>query len=266
MAKTPDELRADGRAWLNGLGGRFLLQRRLFLLPGICNEDAAMWATVTAWGRRAIPNWDDYARPVTFLTVPGNGDFIGFGDYVRGLIAATYPFDPTHLVGEFDILAYSMGGLDAFAAMVPLAPSTFDSVPRMGKAFNFITFDTPFGGVPNFSIRKTFGDMTGRPDRQSQCEALSPTSPQIRALRGARSQLAACVERVVCYSAGGDALVQVPISSSNLCADVQAETLWGTSPSFASNLIPGASHAGDSAIFDNEFAIASAFGQLLFGR
>lgn len=266
MPKSPDELRSDGRAWLSSLGKRFPLQRRLFLLPGICNEDAAMWDTVVGWGRLTIPNWDDYALPVKFDTVPNPSDFVGFGDYVRSLIAARYPFDPGHLVGEFDIVAYSMGGLDAFAAMIPLGSSTYAATPRMSKAFNFITFDTPFGGVPNWRIRKELPDIKNSIDRTTQMTALAPESAQLAELRSTRSQLSDRVERIVCYSAGGDALIQVPLSSSNLCDDVSAESLFGAAPSFASNVIPGASHAGASGIYDNEFAIASAFGQLLFGR
>ena len=268
MPKTPTELRADGRAWLSSLGKRYPLHRRLYLVPGICNEDAQMWDTIWMWGALTIPNWAEYAERVKFETVPTqqNGDFIGFGDYMRGMIAQRYPYDATHDVGEFDVVGYSMGGLDTFAAMIPLAASTYAATPRMGKAFNFITLDTPFDGVPNWALRKSFPDVSGNPGRQSQCDALAPGSAQLTALRAARNQLAGHVERVVCYGAGGDSAIQVPNSSSNLCYDLTPTQLWGSSPSFTSSLIPGASHAGESAIFDNEYAIASVFGQLLFGR
>lgn len=266
MPKTPSELRDDGRNWLAALGKRYPLQRRLYLVPGICNEDSLMWDTIWNWGSQSIPNWSTYAERVNFEHLTAKATFIDFGDYVRGVIGARYPWDPAHPVGEYDIVGYSMGGLDTFAAMVPLGASTFATVARMAKAFNFITLDTPFNGVPNWQIRRGFPDMSGRPDRQSQCDALAPGSPQLSALRAARNQLAGNAERIVCYSAGGDSLVQVPYSSSNLCADIPSASLWGAAPSYKSLLIPGASHAGESAIFDNEYLIASLFGQLLFGR
>lgn len=267
MPKTPAELRDDGRAWLSSLSKRYPLQRRLYLVPGICDESSHVWDTIWIWGALTISNWAEYAERVSFEKIPTaqNGDFIGLGDALRAQIAARYPYDPTHLVGEYDLLGYSMGGLASFAAMVPIGGSTWAATPRMAKAFNMITLDAPFDGVPNWALRRQFPDMTARADRQSQCDALAPGSPQLTALRAARNQLAGCVERIVCYSAGGDAIVQVPRASSNLCADVVPATIWGATPSYLSNLIPGASHAGESAICDNEYAIASLFGQLLFG-
>lgn len=266
MPKSPSELRADGRAWLSQLDTGHPLQRRVYFAPGICNEDSEIWDTVWHWGTLCVPNWADYAQRVVFDTVPNKNDFVGFGDYMRDLIAQQYPYDPTHAVGEFDLVGYSMGGLDSFAAMVPIGASTYAATPRMGKAFNFITLDTPFAGVPNWALRKTFPDIVGRPDRVTQCDALAPGSPQLTQLRAARAQLADRVERIVCYGAGGDSAIQVPNESSNLFHDLVPATVFGARPTYTSNLIPGASHAGESAIFDNEYAIASLFGQLLFGR
>jgi hypothetical protein len=263
---TPSELRAAGRDWLGNLAKRYPLQRRLYLVPGICNEDAQMWDTIWHWGMLSIPNWADYAERIRFETLTARDDFRDFGDHVRGLIAARYPYDPTHQVGEFDVVCYSMGGLDTCAAMVDLRATPVVPARGMAKAFHFITLDTPFGGVPNWALRRSFPDMSGRPDRQTQCDALNPDSPQLAALRAARGALAGVAERIVCYSAGGDSAVQVPLESSNLCYDAQPASLWGAAPTYASHLIPGASHAGESAIFDNEYLIASVFGQLLFGR
>mgnify|MGYP003332997974 FL=1 len=103
MPPTPSELRAAGRDWLGNLATRYQLQRRLYLVPGICNEDAQMWDTIWHWGMVSIPNWADYAERIRFETLPARDDFRDFGDYVRGLIAARYPYDPTHQVGEFEI-------------------------------------------------------------------------------------------------------------------------------------------------------------------
>lgn len=266
MPPTPSELRAAGRQWLGNLDKRHPLQRRLYLVPGICNEDALIWDTMWQWGMLTVPNWTEYAERVEFMDIPARDTFVDLGDYLRSRIAARYPYDAAHQVGEFDVVGYSMGGLDTFAAMVDLRAAAPAPARGMAKAFHFITLDTPFGGVPNWVLRKSFPDMQGRPDRQSQCDALAPTSPQLQALRAARGAIAGLAERIVCYSAGGDSAVQVPLESSNLCYDAQPTALWGAAPTYASHLIPGASHAGESAIFDNEYLIASVFGQLLFAR
>lgn len=262
MPKTPAELRSTGRAWLGALGKRFPLQRRLFLVPGICNEDAAMWDDVWSWGSLSIPNWGAYAERVTFEAVQPNATFVDLGSYLRTHIAAQYPAPAagTAAVGEYDLLCYSMGGLDSVSALV-------SDPGAMAKAFNLITFDTPFAGVTNWKLRQQFSDMQGRPDRQSQCAALAPDAPELQALRATRSVLATRVERIWCYSAGGDLAVQVPVESSNLCSDMQPGTLFGGPvPSYSSRLVPGSSHAGEGAIYANEYAIAMAFGNLLFGQ
>ena len=262
MPKTPAELRSSGRAWLGALGRRFPLHRKLFLVPGICNEDAAMWDDVWSWGSLSIPNWAAYAERVTFESVNPNATFVDLGAYLQAHIGARYPAAApgAAAVGEYDLLCYSMGGLDSVSALTA-APGA------MAKAFHLITFDTPFDGVPNWKLRQQFPDMNARPDRQSQCAALAPGSPELQALRTARAQLASRVERIWCYSAGGDLAVQVPVTSSNLCADVPPATLFqGPTPSYSSRLVPGASHAGESAIYSNEYAIALAFGNLLFGQ
>jgi hypothetical protein len=266
MPKTPAELQSAGRAWLGNLGRRFPLQRRLFLVPGICNEDAEMWNDVWSWGSLSIPNWAAYAERVTFESVEPRATFVDFGTYLQRRIGARYPAPTggaasgTPGVGEYDLLCYSMGGLDSVSALT-------SSTGAMAKAFNLITYDTPFDGVPNWKLRQQFSDMTGRPDRQSQCAALAPGSPELQALRASRKALSTRVERIWCYSAGGDLAVQVPVSSSNLCADMPPATLFGgPTPAYASRLVPGASHAGDGAIYSNEYAIAMAFGNLLFGQ
>ncbi len=262
MPKTPAELRSGGRAWLAALGRRFPLQRRLYLIPGICNEDAAMWDDVWSWGSLSIPNWATYVERVTFDAVNPRATFVDFASYLQAHIGSRYPAPAAGAtgVGEYDLLCYSMGGLDSVSALTT-APAA------MAKAFNLITFDTPFDGVPNWKLRQQFGDMTGRPDRQSQCAALAPGSPELQALRTGRAQLVSRVERIWCYSAGGDLAVQVPVASSNLCADIPPATLFGgPTPSYASRLVPGASHAGDGAIYSNEYAIAMVFGNLLFGQ
>jgi len=220
-----------------------------------------MWDDVWSWGSLSIPNWAAYAERVTFESVNPNATFVDFGAHLQTHIAARYPAPAGAAgVGEYDLLCYSMGGLDSVIALIS-APDA------MAKAFNLITLDTPFDGVPNWKLRQQFPDMNGRPDRQSQCAALAPDSPALRALRAARGQLGSRVERIWCYSAGGDMAVQVPVTSSNLCADIPPATLFqGPSPSYASRLVPGASHAGESAIYSNEYAIAMAFGNLLFGQ
>ena len=263
MPRSADELRQEGRAWLAAAAGRLMLPRTLYLVPGITNEDALMWATVEAEGRRAFRNWDAYARPVKFESVSPNQTFEDQGIYFESIVASTYPADGLHLVGDYDILSYSMGGLDAAFALERAAESSSAATPRMRRSFNFITLDAPFDGVPNWRLRKTFSDMIGRPDRQSQCDALAPHSPELTRLGARRDLLGAACERVTCYSAGGDSAVQVPWSSSDLFADMGSAAPWGPRPSYRHYIVPGASHSGESAIYDNPYVIASVFGVLI---
>lgn len=267
MPETPAERRKRARAWMNSLRKRFPLQRTVYLVPGLCNEDSAIWNTMCEWGAGTIPNWDEYCVPVEFLDFTPRDDFVDFGVELRDLIASKYPLDEEVPVGEFDLVCYSMGGLDAFAAMIPLEGRyPFSETPAMAKAFNFITLDVPFRGVPNWEVRLSFPDMKDRPDRQSQCKALAPDAAVMQAVVAARAELQGKAERIVCYGAGGDSIVQVPLDSSDLLSDRPPVSPWGPSPAYASYVIPGVSHAGASAIYEDEFAIASVFGQLLFNR
>ncbi len=267
MPETPAERRKRARAWLDSLRKRFPLPRTLYLVPGICNEDSAIWDTMREWGRKTIPNWEEYCVPVQFLGFTPRDDFIDFGAELRKLIASKYPLDPSRPVGEFDLVCYSMGGLNAFAAMIPLEGRyPFSAVPPMAKAFNYIALDVPFRGVPNWELRRKFSDMRGRPDRQSQCTALAPDASALRSLLAARDDLHGKAERMVCFSAGGDSAMQVPLSSSDILSDRPDVVPWGSSPTYSRHVLPGLSHAGASAIYDDEYAIARVFKQLLFNR
>lgn len=267
MPETPAERRKRARRWLDSLRKRFPLPRTLYLVPGISNEDSVIWDTMREWGRKTIPNWDEYCVPVQFLDFTPRDDFIDFGAELRRRIAGKYPLDPTRPVGEFDLVCYSMGGLDAFAAMIPLQGRyPFSVVPPMAKAFNYVTLDVPFRGVPNWQLRREFPDMRGRPDRQSQCTALAPDGSALRSVIAARGELHAKAERMVCISAGGDSAVQVPISSSDILSDRPPAVPWGSTPTYSRGVIPGLSHSGASAIHSDAYAIARVFKQLLFNR
>lgn len=264
MPETPAERRKRARVWLNSLRKRFRLPRTLYLVPGICNEDSAIWDKMRDWGRKTILDWDQYCVPVQFLAFTPRDDFIDFGAELRKLIAKKYPLDPARPVGEFDLVCYSMGGLNAFAAMIPLQGRyPFSVVPPMAKAFNYITLDVPFRGVPNWQLRRKFPDMSGRPDRQSQCTALDPAASALRSVVAARAELRGKAERMVCFSAGGDSAVQVPSWSSDMLSDRPPAAPWGSAPTYSSHIIPGLSHAGASAIYDDDYAIARVFKQLL---
>lgn len=267
MPETPAERRKRARAWLNSLRKRFPLPRTLYLVPGICNEDSAIWDTMREWGRKTIPGWDEYCVPVEFLNFTPRDDFIDFGAVLRKLIASKYPLDPARAVGEYDLVCYSMGGLNAFAAMIPLQGRyPFSAVPPMAKAFSYITLDVPFRGVPNWQLRREFSDMSGRTDRRSQCTALDPAATALRSVVAARAELRDKAERMVCFSAGGDSVVQVPHSSSDLLSDRPPAVPWGLTPTYSKHVMPGLSHAGASAIYDDEYSIARVFKQLLFNR
>ena len=67
MPKTPAELRMEAEQWLSDLGRHPRpLNRHLFLVPGITDEDGECWRWIDDRGRHLIPNWDAYVTNVSF--------------------------------------------------------------------------------------------------------------------------------------------------------------------------------------------------------
>jgi hypothetical protein len=266
MPKTPAELRMEAEEWLSDLGMHpRLLNRHLFLVPGITDELSGCWRWIVERGRLLVPNWDTYVTVVTFDDPAApNADFIDLGAYLHDLILRTSgPSGTTS--AQFDVVCHSMGGLDAFTAMVPLL-GRYPNASPLPTARYFITLDTPWRGVLNHDL------LCGRPDfrdpqwpgRATQCPALRPGSAQLTAVRDARARLEGAAERVICMSADREAPFEVEWSSSNLCSDVVPSALWPRGPSYRASMIPGTCHSGVGGITWSPITIAQVFNYLLF--
>lgn len=266
MPKTPAELRMEAEEWLSDLGSHPRpLNRHLYLVPGITDELAGCWQWIVPRGRMLVPNWDSYVTVVNFDDpVAPNSDFIDLGARLHDLILRTSGPSGTGSA-QFDVVCHSMGGLDAFAAMVPLL-GRYPTASPLPTARYFITLDTPWRGVLNADI------LCGRPDfrdpqwpgRPTQCAALRPGSTRLAAVRDARVELEGAAERVICMSADRESPIEVEWSSSNLCADVAPSTLWPRGPSYRANMIPGTCHSGVGGITWSPITIAQIFNYLLF--
>ena len=267
MGGTPAENRLEAIRWLRGLEGRFSLKRPVFFVPGISNEDAAMWDSFFSWGESVVGQWGSFAHRVLFPTgTSPAATFSDLGSSVRQQVAAVLSGMPNP-AQAVDIVCYSMGGLDTFAALVDLTGNAGGQAP-MPHVHHWIALDTPFHGFPNWDLRLKGGDMSDPafPGRPTQCRAMAPESPLINSLLKNRTALAGKCDVLTCYSAGGETDIQVPRWSSNLCDDIKPGELWGTSPTYTWNLIDGAVHTGDYGIYAVEYVIASALGLLLFDK
>jgi hypothetical protein len=271
MPKTPAELRTEAERWLEALGKHpKLLNRHLFLVPGITDELAGCWQWLELQGRRLIPNWDSYVTVVTFerlgtpaSTIPAT-DFIDFGAYVHEIILRTCGPSGSDSA-QFDIVCHSMGGLDTFSCFVPLL-GRYPELGPLPVARYLITLDTPWRGVLSWDKRCAQKDISDQqwPGRRTQCPALQPGSDQLVDLTRNRSALAGKVERVVCMSADREGPIEVEWSSSNLFSDTTPQTTWQTSPSYRAHMIPGTCHSGIGGITWSPITIAQIFNYLLF--
>lgn len=269
MSSTPAELRIEAESWLKSLNRRYPLNRHLFLIPGITDEAASCWTWIADWGRYALGKWDDYVTVVDLSKVGSAGSnssartFIEMGSYLHDLISDTVARAGSP-AAQFDIIGHSMGGVDAYAALVPLLGSTHGS--QLPTARYYMTLDTPFRGIFSGDMRCHQSDISDPrfPDRPTQCQALMPGSSQLKALLASREQLNDKVERVVCFGADREADIQVEWSSSNLCSDVSPQQLWPRAPAYRYHVIPGACHSGVGGITWSSITIAQIFNCLLF--
>jgi hypothetical protein len=271
MPKTPAELRMEAEQWLSDLGRHPRpLNRHLFLVPGITDEDGECWRWIDDRGRHLIPNWDAYVTNVSFadLGAPDSeylaGDFIDFGAYLHDLILEICGPSGTSSA-QYDVVCHSMGGLDTFAAMVPLLGRYSNATPLPVARF-FITLDTPWRGVLSQDIRCAQSDIRDPqwPGRPTQCAALRPGCAQLTALLDARAALEGSVERMISMSADRESPIEVEWSSSNMCQDIALHDLWPRGPSYRALMIPGTCPSGVGGIAWSPITIAQLFNSLLF--
>lgn len=275
-----DELEAMCEKWLKDRAGQLRLQRTLYLIPGLDDESAGCWSSnggktiYDFWGPRIFQNWHGVSsakagtpewdaatvRLIQFplpypASFPGT-DFRDFGLTVRQLIGSHYP-DRGSVMGEYDVVGHSMGGLDAMAALLAIDPVGGNAgAPQIAKAYNFVTLDTPYRGVPNIALRMRFSP----PHAQGQCRALADGCPELTLLGSRAAELAARVTRITCY--GVETASQVEVRSANLYADRNrfAHERFETDYRFLK--IPGASHSGTLGITRSPITIANLFDTL----
>ena len=272
MADDPQELQFEAERWLHQLAKRRMrLNRHLFLVPGITDESASCWAWIDSWGSAVIADWSDASRTiVTFDQLSAGGHaaatFIDFGDHLRRRIAQVVGTRGESGVAQFDVVCHSMGGLDAFAAFVPLLGQYDYSGVPIPRARYLITLDTPFRGVTNWKIRCAQSDISDHawPGRPTQCRALAPGSPQLAALLANRAALRDASDHVVCMSAARELPIEVDLPSSDLWSDGNPAAAWGTSTSYHAQMIPGTCHSGIGGITWSAITIAQVFNFLLF--
>jgi hypothetical protein len=261
--------------WLRENRKKRFLARTLYMVPGLADEKGSCWQAICDdLGPATFADWDRFARPLTFDEegLFPNGSiwagqpmrtFFEFGDLVREEIAQAHP-DHGSNVGEFDLLAHSMGGLSAFAAL------TSKDQPATAMAFNFIACDTPFRGIPNADARKKFADMNGKPFRQSQCDAIDELKPQFtNRLLQSTPALIDRIERLACLRADRPVYVAVKASSSDLLRDPDlfpSRDQWleaRREVRYRSLPVPGATHSGPDGLTNVRVGVVEIFRTLL---
>jgi len=275
---TVDEIETACEQWLSQRKGKLMLQRTLYMVPGLEDEQAGCWiggpnTIADVWGPKIFSNWHlavasrDLANPaawnaanVRLIDFDANvlrATFLDFATTVREIIARSYPFDGSTM-GEYDIMGHSMGGLDAFMALVddadpanPVAPNA-----RIARAYNFITMDTPYRGIPNVDARIAMSE----PSKRSQCEAMRGGSPQLGLVDAAAARLPDRAVRITCY--GVDSASQIEVQSGNLYGDQKRFAAAIKASDYRFFQVPGASHSGPQGITQSVISISNAFNTL----
>jgi hypothetical protein len=277
-----DEMEAYCRKWLNDRRGKLRLQRDLYLISGLSDEEAGCWCDSggigQSWGQAVFSNWHQAditqrgtpawdaatVRVLGFPPLPYPAGqpfdtFIDYGTIVRDAIHDHHPARPGSRMGEYDIVCHSMGGLDAFSALRDLdangGPGT--APDEIANAYNMATLDTPWRGVPNMPIRQTFESDAAR---LRQCAAITPGSPQLARVEADAANLQLRVTRLTCY--GADTASQVEVDSANLYNDKVRHDVPRAKTDYRFIVIPGASHSGAMGITGSVITIANLFDTL----
>jgi hypothetical protein len=284
MPPTYDELLNTCDGWLKNNTGKLSLSQPLFLVTGWTDESASCWTAapncIEFWGNKIFSNW---AAKRTILQFPDEqagfkfpagfqvggedvggetmNDFRDFGDLVRATIRGAVPPDARD--GEYDVVCHSMGGLDTFAALVPLtAARPLTPAEQLPAARHYVTLDTPFRGVPNIGVIEP---STG--PRHTQGEALKVGSPLLQDVVDKRASLIDRTQTLSCYGVDTASFVEVPKSSSDLMLPLGSSQLFfddnGNSVkgrlSYIAPRIPGAVHSGGGGICASLITVVSVF-------
>ena len=255
-----DDLTGWALAWLKAKKKKpLMLQRTAYFVPGLTDEDAGCWTgknSIAEWGPKVFANWDTHARIVTFkYPYPSPmRSFFDFADDLRAEIAMAYP-DNGLAVGEYDLVSHSMGALDALAALFDdaYAARTNPPIKRIANAFNFVSFDAPYGGVPNAEARKALTT----PDRAEQCDCLMVNSPELGIISGLRKRVPDRISRVTCY--GADSTFQVEVQQPDMYPQNGPWKFERKRVGYRYFRIPGSSHSGGLGCTKSVIAIANLF-------
>ena len=270
-----DEIETACLQWLRKRHGKLSLQRTLYLVPGFEDETANCWfrgpnTIADVWGPYVFSNWQvaiasvDQGNPtkwkwanvrvIDFDETIQRESFLDFGQTVRDTVRREYPDDQSSM-GEYDIACHSMGGLDSFAALLDdIDPGTH--VPpehRIARAYNFVTMDAPYRGIPNVEARTNMAADS----KKEQCRAMTPGGPALLLVDRAASSLPSRVVRATCY--GVDTATQVEVISGNLYADEVRFAQQRHQSDYRFFQIPGASHSGPQGITQSLITIANFF-------
>jgi hypothetical protein len=274
---TVDELESAAKDQLNDNAGKLTLPRTLYLVPGLEDEDAGCWiggtnSIVDDWGPRVFKSWV-VAKASERLTQPDKwraanvrvidfdqsprASFFDFRDAVIDAIVDEHPDDGSS-VGAYDIVGHSMGGLDAFVSLVddssPASPLPVSR--RVARAFNFVTMDTPYRGIPNVEARVKLAAEA----KKDQTRAIAPGSHQLLRVDAAVDRLPDRAVRVTCY--GANSATQVEVTSGDLFADQGRFAAVRAQCGYRFFQIPGVSHSGPLGITRSVIAIWNLFSTL----
>src|SRR5215831_4978231 len=243
MPPTFDELMDICDDWLNDHSGKLSLSESLYLVTGWTDEDASCWTAapncIEFWGDRVFTNWSEKRTIIRFpdeqaqfrfpngFKVGGQdiggtsmNDFRDFGDFLRVTIRNTLPPDAGD--GEYDIVCHSMGGLDTFAALVPLdGARSLTATEQLPAARHYMTLDTPFRGVPNIGVIEPSSGP-----RHTQGEALKVGSTLLDDVVAKRASLISRTETLSCFGVDTASFVEVPKSSSDLMLPLGSSQLF----------------------------------------
>lgn len=280
---TVDELETAATQWLNNNRGKLSLQRDLYLVTGFDDETAGCWvdganAIAKVWGPRVFSNWHvatasihQHAPDPTIwkfanvrvidFDLSYRRSFLEFGDVLRKTIQTEHP-DTGSSMGKYDLVGHSMGGLDSFVALLDLtaSPNPVPAADRIARAYNLVTMDTPYRGIPNWEARRNMSPASKR----DQCTAMAPDSPELKLIDANASRLPSRVVRMTCY--GVDSASQVEVTSGNLFADKNRYAAERDACDYRFFQIPGASHSGPMGITQSVITIANLFHTLTTSR
>lgn len=276
---TVEEERQDAKRWLSRQVSRPnaekpRLPRPLFLVTGYTDESGTCWEGASSflrYGQRIYRDWDRRAHRLVFprdevlgprygaLAGRAMDSFVDFGDLLRAMMLDLEP-DAARTDGGYDLLCHSMGGLNAWCALlevVTVPPRTPPAAPgSLGRAHHFIALDTPFRGVPSMDFRRR---MRTTAAQERQGAALFRTSRLLDLVRAGMADLPSRITRLTCYRPEGATQIEVPADSADLYGRTSEWATERAATHYEAPVIRGASHSGAMGITTSPITIRDVF-------